>query len=156
MTDEDEQNTVCTRYRNGNGRGAQTWCNHCTENSAFYCHGTQERFADSVGSTTADDETVCQGWADDNCVYSDHSEEYHSDATPVEMANGETWTTDELTEDGFTCAIDGKNYPDNERHAQYRDIHMDSTVEDIAEYLNGRTTEDTGMIHDTAQMEVAL
>ena len=156
MTDDEEQNCVYSGYRNGRARNSMAWCNHCTENHAFYCHGTQDTYSDDVESTTADGETVCQRWADDNCVYSDHSEEYHKDATAVEMANGETWTDAEFAVNGFTCAIDGKNYPNNERHAMYRDIHQDTTEEDIADYLNGLVANDTGLIHAPAQKELIV
>ena len=132
MTDDDDQNCVYSGYHNGRARVSMAWCGHCADNHAFYCHGTDNTFSDDVARTTADGETVCQGWAEDNCVYSDHSEEWHSDATAVEMANGETWTDTEFAEDGFTCAIDGKNYPTGERHAMYPAIHMDTPEEDIS------------------------
>ncbi len=149
MSDNDEQNTVYTRYRDGGGRNAQTWCNHCTENHAFYCHGTQETFSDDVGSTTADGETVCQDWADDNCVWSDYSEEYYSNASAVEMANGDHWTDTEFAEHGFTCAIDGGNYPNDERHPDHPEIRRDTSDEDIETWMNGK-------VDDPTQLEASL
>ncbi|MDD5395289.1 MAG: hypothetical protein PHE17_19880 [Thiothrix sp.] len=69
--DIDEASTVNveSRYRQGRFR-EETWCNHCVENHAFYCHGTDESYSDNVAHSEASNgQTYTDTWLRDYAYY---------------------------------------------------------------------------------------
>lgn len=63
---------VVVRWRNG-VRTTETWSDDAVEEAAFYCDGSQRYYASSAfdAGQTADNDTVCEAWAELNSYWSD-------------------------------------------------------------------------------------
>lgn len=63
---------VVVRWRNG-ARTTETWSDDAVEEAAFYCDGSQRYYASSAfdAGRTADNDTVCEAWAELNGYWSD-------------------------------------------------------------------------------------
>ena len=63
---------VVVRWRNG-VRTTETWSDDAVEEAAFYCDGSQRYYASSAfdAGRTADNDTVCEAWAELNGYWSD-------------------------------------------------------------------------------------
>ena len=63
---------VTVRWQNG-FRGTETWSDDAVEEAAFYCDGSQRYYASSAfdAGRTADNDTVCEAWAELNGYWSD-------------------------------------------------------------------------------------
>lgn len=158
---EDDLSSVVTRVRMHRGgleaRDHAAWCESCRDNSAFYCDALGADVSNDIDHASVGDMIYCQIWIDDNCFYSDYSEDYipHSDGSPVEMHDGETWSATELAEHGFKCVITDENYPNPERHPDYgqHDISVDVDADDIVEWLKAN---DSSYVADPSQFEMEL
>jgi hypothetical protein len=136
---------VYTRAHHDGGGREQFWCDHCIRYSTFRCEGFDETFRDDVAHVEIDGATYTLAWAEDNATYSDYSEEWFI-GDSVSMADGDVWSADEFETDGFTCRLDGENYPRAEMHPDAPDVHQDADPADVASLT----------INDEAQHELAL
>lgn len=94
----------------------ETWCESCQDEHSFYCEGINETLANAVEHHYINDQAYCNDYVRLHCFYCDHEEAYvfNDDEKPVEMDNGETWSTSAFNDNGFCCAITNKNYPSDE------------------------------------------
>ena len=71
---------VVVRWRNG-VRTTETWSDDAVEEAAFYCDGSQRYYASSAfdAGHTADNDTLCETWAELNGYWSDHDGHWRND-----------------------------------------------------------------------------
>ncbi len=158
--DDESASEVYTRYRNGNARVMEYWCDSCCNNHTWYCEAIEERFSDAVESVHVNGMgMVCEDWASDNCFYSDNSEEWysHDDETPVEVtinedSDTETWTLSEAQDDGFKCRVTGQWYVTKLVHPNYENVWQGVTLEALTQWL---TDNDSETIADSRQLTLA-
>jgi hypothetical protein len=96
----DEGQTVYTSRH-----GTQSWCQCCVDNSAYYCHGNEELYADHIDSVSIDWNTYSLYYARENFYYCQRTEEWNSDGTTtvyVTPTRTEEWCADAL-EEAFHC-----------------------------------------------------
>lgn len=85
--------------------GTQSWCEHCANNHAFYCHGNDETYADYIDSVEVDGQTYSLYYASENFYFCQHTREWNSDGTTtvhVTPLRTEEWGADAL-EEAFHC-----------------------------------------------------
>ena len=85
--------------------GTQSWCAHCANNHAFYCHGNDETYADYIDSVEVDGQTYSLYYARENFYFCQHTDEWNADGTTtvhITPTRTEEWCADAL-EDAFHC-----------------------------------------------------
>ena len=142
---EDDAHTVVTRVRHAEATEWETYCDDCNDNSTFHCHGIGDTVSDDVENDEANGHTYCTSWLRENAYTSDRSNAWHitDDDPPVTMADGSTWTQSEFDEDGFTCAITGDNYDNDDAHPEHPGICANVDAEDLAAWLETQTQDAT-------------
>jgi len=106
-TDEDYAQTVYVGRRE-----AETWCESCANHHAFYCHGEENIYSDSIDSVEVNGETFSIYYARRNFIQCARTDEWidPDDSHSVHVRDGtETWSEDAL-EDAFICALSGEYY----------------------------------------------
>jgi hypothetical protein len=96
---DDGQTVRTARY------GEQTWCPSCVDNSAFYCHGNEELYADYIDHVEVDGEIYSLYYARENFYYCQNTCEWNADGTTsvyVRPGYQEEWSADAL-EEAFYC-----------------------------------------------------
>ena len=96
-------------------RREEVWCVRCTNQHAFYCKGFAKYLSNENDSSRINDQTYSKEWLKEYAIWSDFSKEWILDDDGVKMDNGETWSTKEFRDHGFTCAATGRKLPDRER-----------------------------------------
>jgi hypothetical protein len=96
----DDSRTVYTSRH-----GEQSWCAHCTDNSAFYCHGNEELYAEYIDHVEVDGEIYSLYYARENFYFCQHTREWNADGTTtvyITPTRTEEWCADAL-EEAFHC-----------------------------------------------------
>lgn len=104
---EDDSRTVYLRRYS-----CETWCEHCTDNSAFWCEGTQEHVWNDR-EVTVDGQSFASWYVEDNANYCQFSEEFtFTDTTSVYVSETDTesWSDDVIDDESFICRITGDRY----------------------------------------------
>lgn len=153
----DETYAVYTSVGTNGGSHDRDWCEYCEDNYSFRCEGFNDRFSSNdVASVEINGAKYTTYYAERHFTYSNFSNEWF-DGEAVEV-DGETWSREEFEENGFTCAIDGENYPNTDMHPSHPGIHKDADPDDIAAYIGNlladRVISET--IHDERQMPLPI
>lgn len=104
---EDDSRTVYTRRYS-----CETWCEHCTDNGAFWCEGTQEYICNDR-EMTVDGSSYASWYIIDNANMCQFSDEYtFTDTTSVYVSETDVqqWSDDILDDESFICRITGNRY----------------------------------------------
>lgn len=108
----DEVTEVVTRISSGEAYRAQHWCECCVENNTFYCDGLNATVSDDILSVEmADGETWSYGYFTEHGFESEHSGDNYSnddrvEVTLINIPYTESWSKDELREDGYQEDVD--------------------------------------------------
>lgn len=141
----------------GRLRGSQNWCEDCVDNHAFQCSGFRAQISFSYENSVelSDGRTVCEVWANLYCYQSGHSGDYFvsEDDVPVNMDDGTMWSTSELAEHGFTCAVTGQNYANSDMHEDHDGVWEGCTDAEIAAW-QARESGLSGLVADARQAEL--
>lgn len=89
--DEDVARLVFT---DGARRREQHWCEYCADSYAFYCHGYQDYFSDSVDSGEMGGESFSLAWLENHAYICERTNEWTDDVCDVvvdDRGNTESW-----------------------------------------------------------------
>jgi len=96
----------------------QSWCECCVNNSAFYCHGTEEHFDESeFSSVSVNDETYSLRYAQRNFNECARSGDWFfiEDTRTVHTSSGpEIWCEDETYSHAFFCHLTEEYYAEDD------------------------------------------
>ncbi len=104
--DIDDSSSVNVESRSRRGRfNAESWCEHCASNHAFYCHGTNESYSDTVAHSVADDgQTYTDTWLRDNAYYCETTDTWFIDLDNVViMEDTSEIVSREYAESNYYC-----------------------------------------------------
>lgn len=95
---ECDESDLSRVYTDSRMHDSENWCEHCRDNSSFYCHGYEENFSNSVDYSIVDGDSYSDRYIN-NCgdiSFCDRSEEYtFSEVHEVvvnERGNTENWS----------------------------------------------------------------